>query len=106
MSEQQPKQLQDQTPSSISDNNNNKDIISPTETGSIEEGTCGLDFTNLEMKANGNNVKNGDIDKVDQTIYLIPHDIIDIDKLTTDAIKQLGYNNEINTTTFTEEQNK
>ena len=58
------------------------------------------------MKANGNNVKNGDIDKVDQTIYLIPHDIIDIDKLTTDAIKQLGYNNEINTTTFTEEQNK
>jgi hypothetical protein len=105
LSEQQPKQQQEQTPSSISDNNNN-DIISATETGSIEEGTCGLDFTNLEMKANGNNVKNDDIDKVDQTIYLIPHDIIDIDKLTTDAIKQLGYNNEINTTTFTEEQNK
>jgi hypothetical protein len=63
-SEQQPKQQQDQTPSSISDNNNN-DIISATETGLIEEGTCGLDFTNLEMKANGNNVKNGDIDKVD-----------------------------------------
>lgn len=72
----------------------------------IEEGTCGLDFTNLEMKANRNNVKNGDIDKVDQTIYLIPHDEIDIDKLTTYAIKQLGYNNEINTTTFTEEHNK
>ena len=105
LSEQQPKQQQDQTPSSISDNNNN-DIVSATETGSIEEGTCGLDFTNLEMKANGNNVKNGDIDKVDQTIYLIPHDIIDIDKLTTDAVKQLGYNNEINTTTFTGEQNK
>jgi hypothetical protein len=105
LSEQQPKQQQDQTPSSISDNNNN-DIISATETGLIEEGTCGLDFTNLEMKANRNNVKNGDIDKVDQTIYLIPHDKIDIDKLTTDAIKQLGYNNEINTTTFTEEHNK
>lgn len=105
-SEQQPKQQQrEQTPSSTSDNDNN-DIISATETGLIEEGTCGLDFTNLEMKANGNNVKNGDIDKVDQTVYLIPHDIIDIDKLTTDAIKQLGYNNEINTTTFTEEQNK
>lgn len=105
-SEQQPKQQQqEQTPSSISDNDNN-DIISATETGLIEEGTCGLDFTNLEMKANGNNVKNGDIDKVDQTVYLIPHDIIDIDKLTTDAIKQLGYNNEINTTIFTEEQNK
>lgn len=62
LSEQQPKQQQDQTPSSISDNNNN-DIISATETGLIEEGTCGLDFTNLEMKANRNNVKNGDIDK-------------------------------------------
>lgn len=62
LSEQQPKQQQDQSPSSISDNNNN-DIISATETGLIEEGTCGLDFTNLEMKANRNNVKNGDIDK-------------------------------------------
>ena len=107
LSEQQPKQQQEQTPLPISnkDNSNSNNIVSATENGLIEEESCGLDFTNLEIKANDNNIKNHAIDKVDQTIYLISDDIIDIDKLTKEAIKLLGYSNETNTTTFTEEQN-
>jgi len=106
LSEQRSKQQQEQTPSPISSkDNSNNNIVSATETGLIEKGTCGLDFTNLEIKANDNNIKNRAVDKVDRTIRLIPDDIIDIDKLTIDATKLLGYSNEINTTTFTEKQN-